>query len=94
MKLVGEIVEEAIEKGEADIVGVSEDTTGVATERVHGILALALAQRAATPYGECLDDAAMRHLVKQLMVCDSQRYTPDGKTIVSVLSNEELTRRF
>ena len=57
-------------------------------------IALALAQQAAIPYGKTLTEAEMRDLLTRLMALPQYRRTADGKTIVSLLSDDELAKRF
>ncbi|MBQ9561510.1 MAG: DNA mismatch repair endonuclease MutL [Prevotella sp.] len=78
VSLVGDLVAEAFEQGMG------------ATERVHSILAQGLAERAAIPYGEILDEEAMRSLLRQLSQCESLRYTPDGKKIIKIMSDDDF----
>lgn len=82
VRLVNDLVTEAVEQGNN------------ATEEVNTILAASLAQRAATPYGEILNNESMEQLLKQLFMCSTQRYTPDGKPIITVISNDEIEHRF
>lgn len=57
-------------------------------------IALSLAQSTAIPLGKSLSDQEMRQIVGDLMQLPSHRITPDGKTIVSLLTNEEIEKRF
>lgn len=57
-------------------------------------IALSLAQSTAIPLGKSLSDQEMRQIVGDLMQLSSHRITPDGKTIVSLLTNEEIEKRF
>ena len=77
-----------------DLVNEAAEQEGAATERIHDTLALGLAKAAATPYGELLAADVMNKLVAQLLQCTAQRYTPDGKLIISSLDETELSRRF
>ena len=77
-----------------DLVNEAAEQEGSATERIHDTLALGLAKAAATPYGELLAADVMNKLVAQLLQCTAQRYTPDGKLIISSLDETELSRRF
>ncbi len=77
-----------------DLVSEAAEQEGAATERIHDTLALGLAKAAATPYGELLSTDEMNKLVAQLLQCTAQRYTPDGKLIISSLDETELSRRF
>lgn len=57
-------------------------------------IALSLAENAAIPYGKVLTQDEMRDLVRKLMVLPSLRLTPDGKTILSLLTDDEINKRF
>ena len=57
-------------------------------------IALALAEQSAIPYGKILNEPEMRDLVTRLMALPQYRRTSDGKTIVSILSDEEIAKRF
>ncbi len=57
-------------------------------------IALALAERIAIPYGKHLSADERLHLVQSLLRLPQYRHTPDGKTIVSVLTDEEIGKRF
>lgn len=81
-KLVSELVNETIEQGVK------------ASEEVHTILALGLAKRAATPVGEIMSTEDAEKLIKQLFECSTQKYTPDGKLILTEIPNDELLRKF
>ena len=81
-KLVGELVNETIEQGVR------------ASEEVHTILALGLAKRAATPVGEIMSPEDTENLIKQLFECSTQKYTPDGKLILTEIPDDELLKKF
>ena len=81
-KLVGELVNETIEQGVK------------ASEEVHTILALGLAKRAATPVGEIMSPEDTENLIKQLFECSTQKYTPDGKLILTEIPDDELLKKF
>ena len=57
-------------------------------------IALSLAPSAAIPYGKTLTESEMRDLVQRLVQLPSYRRTADGKTILSVLTDDEITKRF
>ena len=57
-------------------------------------IALTLAQSAAIPYGKTLTEAEMRDLVTRLIALPNYGRTADGKVIVSLLSDEEINKRF
>lgn len=63
-------------------------------EEVCEALALALAKQAAIPFGKTLSDEESNNLIATLFASSSPNYTPDGKVIISTLSDEELEKRF
>jgi DNA mismatch repair protein MutL len=57
-------------------------------------IALALAKSAAIPYGKTLTEPEMRDLLTRLLQIPSYRRTTDGKVILSLLTNDEINKRF
>ena len=57
-------------------------------------IALTVAESSAIPYGKNLTEQEMRDLVMRLTQLTHYRYTPDGKTVISVLTNDEISKRF
>ena len=57
-------------------------------------IAMSLAESAAIPYGKTLTETEMRDLVSRLVQLPSYRRLPNGKVIASLLSNEEINKRF
>lgn len=63
-------------------------------EEVQQILALTLARAAAIVYGQVLSNEEMSNLVDSLFACPSPNYTPDGKTILATIREEEIEKLF
>ena len=80
--LVNELVSAVVEYG-SDV-----------KSEINSFLALQLAERAATPYGEILSQEQMESLIERLLQCENSRYTPDGKTITVVLGEKEIEQHF
>ena len=57
-------------------------------------IASALAEQGAIPYGKHLTETEMRDLVKRLLDLPSYRRTEEGKTILSMITNEDIDKRF
>lgn len=74
----------------SELVGAAVEYGSDVADEINSMLALGLAQHAATPYGEVLDQEAMQSLVDRLLKCETYRYTPDGETIMNVITHEEL----
>ena len=61
---------------------------------IHEPVSLTLAESAAIPYGQVLSAPEMEQLVGDLFALSVPNYTPDGKPVISVVSDDELTKRF
>jgi len=81
-ELVQNMVHTAIEKG------------CKVKEEVQSLLALSLAKAAAIVAGQVLTNEEMTNLVDGLLTSTSPNYTPDGKTALAVLKEEEIERLF
>lgn len=57
-------------------------------------IAKSLAEQAAIPSGKTLTDSEMRDILTRLMALPNYRRTVDGKTIVSLVTDEEISKRF
>ena len=57
-------------------------------------LAAAMAAASAIPYGKPLSNIEMETLFDSLFSCSSPNYTPKGKAIVSIITVDELDKRF
>lgn len=59
-------------------------------DEVDAALALSLARNAAIPQGQVLGNEEMETLVNQLFVCSNPNHTPDGKSILCILRQNEI----
>ena len=80
--LLHDLVHTAMEKG----CGVKEE--------VHHALALVMAKAAAIVPGQVLSNEEMDGLVDALFSCQTPNYTPDGKTILSVIPGDDIDALF
>lgn len=71
-----------------------QDTEQSATQQWQEMIALSLAEQMAIPQGKALTELEMRDLVQRLMQVTSSRYLPNGQTIITLLTHEEIQRRF
>ena len=78
VRLVQDMVTSAIEKG----VG--------AMDEINRTLALSLSRQAAIPYGQVLSNVEMENLVNGLFACENVNYTPDGKSVLCILQQDEI----
>ena len=63
-------------------------------EEIQNILALTLARAAAIVYGQVLRNEEMVSLVDSLFACPSPNYTPDGKTVLTTIKEEDIEKLF
>ena len=63
-------------------------------EEISEALALTLAKKAAITYGKFLSEEEAETLVANLFASSNSNYTPDGKCILYVLSEDEIDKRF
>lgn len=67
---------------------------GDSTERIREEMALSLAESSAIPATGRLTTDEMSHLVEQLFACPLHQHTPDGRTIMIIIGQDELSNRF
>lgn len=77
-----------------DMVELAEENTVAASEEIDHSVALGLARNAAIPYGQVLSNKEMEELVNELFASSNVNYTPDGKTIIAILSQNEIDHLF
>ncbi|MDR0430257.1 MAG: DNA mismatch repair endonuclease MutL [Tannerellaceae bacterium] len=77
-----------------DAVHHAIETGCKAQEEICEAIALSLAKSAAIQPGKSLSVEEMDHLIASLFSSSSPTYTPDGKRILSILTDDELEKRF
>lgn len=77
-----------------DMVNRAIETGCEVYDEICNSLALSLAKAAAIRPGKMLSTEEMDHLIATLFSCQESNLTPDGKTIISMLTDEELEKRF
>ena len=73
-----------------DMIASTEECTSNVIDDINSSLALSLALHAAMPYGNVLDNNEMDLLVNQLFACTNFNYTPNGKSIMTILKQTEI----
>ncbi|MFA6838055.1 MAG: DNA mismatch repair endonuclease MutL [Dysgonamonadaceae bacterium] len=69
------------------------DTPSDVRTEIHEMMALSLANNTAIYTGKQLSEEEMLMLVNQLFACESPNHTPDGKAIITVISDDEISRK-
>ena len=77
-----------------EIIDKALDTECKAQEDICNMIAFSLASAQAIPMGKVLSMEEMDHLLASLFLCTDINLTPDGRTILTLLSDEELEGRF
>ncbi len=57
-------------------------------------VAAALASAAAIPYGKVLSKMEMEDIIDNLFACKAPNYSPKGKAVISIITLEEIDKRF
>lgn len=74
---------------ESSIVGGKE-----LPQKIKEHIALSSAKAAAIQYGKILTNEEMATIASDLFISKEQKYTPDGKIIISTISNDEIAKYF
>jgi DNA mismatch repair protein MutL len=76
-----------------DLLEKVRSTNQSTTLNMHEKIALALAQASAIKNGKYLANEEMNNLIDNLFACENHSFTPDGKKVMSIFSNEEIEKR-
>ena len=82
VKLVHDLVADAVDAGHTAVEAGQQ-----AIEKLHATIAISLARNAAIPVGQVLSNEEMENIVSLLFACSDVNHTPDGKTILSIMSH-------
>ncbi|GAB6395385.1 MAG: DNA mismatch repair protein MutL [Bacteroidales bacterium] len=77
-----------------EVVNYAIETGCSAHDEVCETIALSLAKAAAIPYGKTLSNEEINFLIASLFSSPASTHTPDGKLILSILTDEEIEKRF
>ena len=61
---------------------------------LHETIALAMAESTCIKAGKRLSSEEMSDLIDRLFACENHNYTPDGKTIMTIFTQDEIEKRF
>lgn len=77
-----------------EMIEVSSSDKSQVAENLHFQMALTLARFAAIPVGQVLSQEEMNDLTGRLLSSPTPNYTPDGKAILRILSEDETDKMF
>jgi DNA mismatch repair protein MutL len=73
---------------------IFRSTEGDIKENAREKIALSLAQAAAIDYSSGMNEIEMRGLIDNLFMCETPNYSPSGKSIIQIISMEEIEKKF
>jgi len=77
-----------------DILERAKTTAADPTQALHESIALSLAESSSLKGGQHLSNEEMSDLIDRLFACANHNFTPDGKKIMSILTQDELEKKF
>ncbi len=63
------------------------------SDEMHETISLSMARMTAIPYERALSSVEMKNLADEIFACSECNHTPDGKTIIYVLPDDEILRK-
>ncbi len=76
------------------VIDSAESGGASISEKVYDHIAFTVAKAAALPYGTSLNADEMDKLLSSLLKLQNPNYTPDGKTIIKLITNEQIEKMF
>ncbi|MBM6991736.1 MAG: DNA mismatch repair endonuclease MutL [Prevotella sp.] len=73
------------------LANAQEKGTSVVQE-INDSLALSMARAAAIPYGQVLSNDEMENIINSLFQCSNVNYTPDGKSMLCILKQDDMDK--
>ncbi len=77
-----------------NMIAGTKQTQQNPVDSYHETLALTLAEASALKSGQSLTAEEMNDLINKLFSCANHNFTPDGKTIFTIIAHEEIQSRF
>lgn len=77
-----------------NILQAVRDTNTSVQQEWQTKIALSLAHEVAIPYGKTLSEDEMRTLLQSLFALPSYQFTPNGKRVAFILTDNEITKKF
>ena len=76
-----------------DMLDKTKNTADQYSNTLHETIALSLAESSAIRTGQRLSKEEINNLIDTLFACSNHHFTPDGKTIMTILSQGEIERK-
>jgi DNA mismatch repair protein MutL len=78
----------------SEIIDTMRHSELESVDKLHEFIALTLAKSAAIKSGQMLSQEEMSDMIDRLFACADSNFTPDGKSIHTTLTQNELLSRF
>ncbi len=92
--LIRQIVADSEDDSLSDDSAAVKSTVSSQLSTVNSKVALSLAQCVATPYGQVLSNDEMEQIINELFACSNVNYTPNGKSVLTILPQTDIERLF
>ena len=73
-----------------DMIDSAAEKSTLLREDIEKTLSLTMARNAAIPYGQVLSNEEMENVVNKLFSCTNVNYTPDGKSVLGILKQQDI----
>lgn len=77
-----------------EMLDKAKSTAEKLTTAMHESIALSLAEAASIKSGQQLTQEEMTDLIDRLFACENHHFTPDGKKIMTIVTLDEIEKRF
>jgi DNA mismatch repair protein MutL len=77
-----------------DIIEAVKNQDRTAKDQLLRTMAMAQARSAAIRSGQKLQQAEVNQLINDLFSCKEHTLTPDNKTIIAIISDDDISKRF
>jgi len=77
-----------------DILDKAKTTAADLTAGLHESISLSLAESSSLKAGQRLTNEEMSDLIDRLFACANHNFTPDGKRIMTIFTQDEFEKRF
>jgi DNA mismatch repair protein MutL len=77
-----------------DILEKTKTTASDHTADLHESISLSIAQSSSLKAGQRLTNEEMTDLIDRLFACTNHNFTPDGKKIMTIFTQDEFEKRF
>lgn len=77
-----------------EMIASNKSNTISGKDIIHEKIAKTLAKATAIGYGKPLAQEEISNLINRLFACENHNYSPDGKIIINILSEDEIESRF